>query len=133
METVPIKIVGISATATKGGNCDKVMEDALKTAASFDDVTTELITLADKEYIKEGWRYRIVSQSNDDDPLVTVGLFLGYNALGSDSALVIELDASHLEDAGTIRIIPAGMILAMEVLERGEGEAAKEERAVYFG
>jgi len=49
MESVPVKIVGISATGIKDGNCDKVMEDALKTAASFDDVDTEMITLADKD------------------------------------------------------------------------------------
>ena len=51
METVPIKIIGISATATKSGNCDRVMEEALKTAASFDHVTTEFITLSDKEFM----------------------------------------------------------------------------------
>ena len=49
MEPVPIKIVGISATAIKSGNCDKVMEEALKTARSFDHVQTEFITLAEKE------------------------------------------------------------------------------------
>ena len=51
METVPIKIIGISATATKGGNCDRGMEEALKTAASFDHVTPEFITLSDKEFM----------------------------------------------------------------------------------
>lgn len=49
MKSVPIKILGISNTPIKGGNCDRVMEEALKTAANFDSVETELITLADKE------------------------------------------------------------------------------------
>lgn len=49
MESVPVKIVGISGTSIKGGNCDKVMVEALKTAASFDHVETEFITLAEKE------------------------------------------------------------------------------------
>ncbi|MFC1859570.1 flavodoxin family protein [Thermodesulfobacteriota bacterium] len=49
MEPVPIKITGISGTMIKGGNCDKVMVEALKTAESFDHVETEFITLADKE------------------------------------------------------------------------------------
>ena len=89
---------------------------------------------ADQEYIKEGWRYRIVSQSNDDEPLVTVGTFRGYNALGSDSALVITLDSFHLDEAGRIRIIPCPMVMVMELLEmREEEKEAKDERAVYFG
>lgn len=49
MQNVPIKIVGISGTAIKDGNCDKVMKEALKTAASFEMVDTEFITLADKQ------------------------------------------------------------------------------------
>ena len=49
MEAVPIKIVGISGTSIKGGNCDNVMKEALKTARSFDHVDTEFITLADKQ------------------------------------------------------------------------------------
>ena len=54
MEAVPIKIVGISATEIKGGNCDKTMEEALKTAQSFDHVETEFITLAEKEIMEIG-------------------------------------------------------------------------------
>lgn len=49
MNTVPVKIVGVSGTSIKGGNCDKVMEEALKTARGFDQVETEFITLAKKK------------------------------------------------------------------------------------
>lgn len=49
MKEVPIKILGISATGIKDGNCDTVMQDALKTAASLGQVETEFITLADKK------------------------------------------------------------------------------------
>ncbi|MFC1858472.1 flavodoxin family protein [Thermodesulfobacteriota bacterium] len=49
MESVPVKIVGISATGIKDGNCDKVMVEALKAAEGLGDVETEFITLADKE------------------------------------------------------------------------------------
>lgn len=51
MKSVPIKIVGISATGIKDGNCDQVMVEALKAAASYEGVTTEMITLADKEFM----------------------------------------------------------------------------------
>lgn len=50
MKNVPIKIVGISSTKIKDGNCDQVMQEALKTAESYTGVTTEFITLADKEF-----------------------------------------------------------------------------------
>ena len=49
MLDVPIKIIGISATGVIDGNCDKVMKIALETAADFDHVETEFITLANKE------------------------------------------------------------------------------------
>lgn len=49
MKDVPVKIVGISNTKIKDGNCDRVMEEALRTAAGFEGVTTKFITLADKE------------------------------------------------------------------------------------
>jgi multimeric flavodoxin WrbA len=48
MQDVSVKIVGISATSIKDGNCDKVMREALKAAASLGKVETEFITLADK-------------------------------------------------------------------------------------
>jgi len=49
MQGIPIKIVGISATSIKDGNCDLVMREALETAASFEKVETEFVTLADKD------------------------------------------------------------------------------------
>nr|HID58544.1 flavodoxin family protein [Desulfobacterales bacterium] len=49
MQDVPIKIVGISGTSIEGGNCDRVMTEALKTAETFTNVETEFITLAGKE------------------------------------------------------------------------------------
>jgi multimeric flavodoxin WrbA len=49
MKSIPVKIVGISGTRLKDGNCDKVMVEALKAAESLGDVETEFITLADKE------------------------------------------------------------------------------------
>jgi multimeric flavodoxin WrbA len=43
-----VKILGISATSIEDGNCDKVMREALKAAASLEKVETEFITLAGK-------------------------------------------------------------------------------------
>jgi multimeric flavodoxin WrbA len=48
MKDDSVKILGISATGIKDGNCDNVMKEALKAAGSLDNVETEFITLADK-------------------------------------------------------------------------------------
>jgi multimeric flavodoxin WrbA len=49
VKEVPVKILGISATGIKDGNCDTVMRDALKEARSLGNVETEFLTLAEKD------------------------------------------------------------------------------------
>lgn len=45
-----VRILGISGTPIKDGNCDKMVQEALKAAAAaFEGVETEFITLADKK------------------------------------------------------------------------------------
>jgi len=50
---VRVKILGISGTPIKGGNCDTMVQEALKAAEEVGDVIggveTEFITMADKE------------------------------------------------------------------------------------
>lgn len=46
---VKVKILGISGTPIKDGNCDKMVQEALKACTQLSDVETEFITLADKE------------------------------------------------------------------------------------
>ena len=46
---VPVKILGVSGTVIKGGNCDTAVKEALKAAEKMGDVETEFVTLADKE------------------------------------------------------------------------------------
>ena len=48
-ENVTVKIVGISGTPVKGGNCDIAVQSALESAALLPGVETEFITLAEKE------------------------------------------------------------------------------------
>jgi multimeric flavodoxin WrbA len=49
METSKVKIVGISGTPIKDGNCDKLVQAALAAAGEIEGIETEFITLADKE------------------------------------------------------------------------------------
>jgi len=52
MGSVDIKILGLSATPVKGGNCDTLVQESLKAARELADeignVETEFVTLADK-------------------------------------------------------------------------------------
>jgi hypothetical protein len=82
-----------------------------------------------------GSLYRIKSLESRDHPMETVGLFKGYAAIAHETALVIELDKSHGDDKGRLRLIPANMIMAIDVL-KAEKEAVEKEgesNAVYFG
>lgn len=59
---------------------------------------------------------------------VTKGIFRGYATIGTDDAVVIELDDSHQELKGKLRLIPLHVVLAVDVLEHVPGEAAKVEK-----
>ncbi|MBU0575977.1 MAG: flavodoxin family protein [Proteobacteria bacterium] len=49
MKDFKVKILGISGTPIKGGNCEKAVHAALDTAAQMEGVETEFISLADKK------------------------------------------------------------------------------------
>jgi multimeric flavodoxin WrbA len=51
MTTIPvsIRVLGISGSPIKGGNCDTMVQEALKVASEVPGVETEFITLADKQ------------------------------------------------------------------------------------
>ncbi len=85
--------------------------------------------------LTKGSKCRIVSRGDEEHPIVTVGEFRGYVAFGHDSAISIELDASHGEDAGRIRMIPCVAVLSLDLIhmKEEEKEERKEERGVYFG
>lgn len=83
-----------------------------------------------------GSKYRIRSLESRDKPLISQGTFNGYTVFGHDDAVCIELDESHKEDAGRIRIIPAHMVIALDVLSAAEDKNSKEkeeEASTYFG
>ena len=46
---VKIRVVGVSGTPIKGGNCDTMVQEALNVAKSIGNVETEFITMADKK------------------------------------------------------------------------------------
>jgi hypothetical protein len=79
--------------------------------------------------------YKIKSLESRDHPMETIGTFKGYAAIAHDTALVIELEKVLGEEKSRLRLIPANMIMSIDVVK---AEAQKEEKegetnAVYFG
>ena len=72
--------------------------------------------------LTKGSKYRVVSLETREKPLVTHGIFKGYAAIGHDEGICLELDESHKESKGRMRIVPTHMILAIDVIESAEKE-----------
>ena len=83
--------------------------------------------------LTKGSRYRITSVETRDRPLLTHGVFRGYSAIGPDDGICMELDASHAEMAGKIRIIPCHMIISIDVVEQAEEKKEKEKPGTMYG
>lgn len=78
--------------------------------------------------LTKGSRYRIESMETRDRTKVTKGIFRGYAAIGPDDAIIIELDESHQEQQGKLRLIPIHVVLTVDVLEQVPGEAPPPEK-----
>ncbi len=83
--------------------------------------------------LTKGSRYRITSMETRDKPLITHGIFRGYAAIGPDDGICVELDQSHPDMAGKIRIIPCHMIISIDVVEQHEEKREKEKPGTMYG
>ena len=83
--------------------------------------------------LTKGSRYRIQSIETRDRPMVSHGIYRGPGAIGPDDAICVELDGSHGELAGKIRLIPTHMVISVDIVEQVEEkkEKAKEPKAMY--
>lgn len=82
-----------------------------------------------------GSQYRLRSIESRSESLVTSGIFRGFATIGQETGVAIEMDESHGEERGKLRIIPLHVILSVDVLRAKEVESEAEEAsdAVYFG
>ncbi len=78
--------------------------------------------------LTKGSRYRVESMETRERTKITKGVFRGYAAIGPDEAIVIEMDESHQEQKGKLRMIPIHMILSVDVMEQVKEEAPKAEK-----
>jgi hypothetical protein len=83
--------------------------------------------------LTKGSRYRIESMETREKPLLTHGVFKGYATIGPDDAIVMELDESHKDLAGRIRLIPCHMIIAIDVIQAVEEEKKPEKPQTMYG
>ena len=75
--------------------------------------------------LTRGSRYRITSLEARDHPLVTSGIFIGYTAIGHDEGMCVELDETHGDEAGRIRVVPTHVIVAIDIIESVDKEQRK--------
>ena len=83
--------------------------------------------------LTKGSRYRIQSVETRERPMASHGIFRGYAAIGPDDAICLELDESHKDLAGKIRLIPCHMVISIDILEQIEEKKGKAEepKAMY--
>ena len=78
-----------------------------------------------------GSKVRVRSAGNQEEALISTGVFRGLVSVGGDNSLAIELDDSVKEEKGRIRLIPTNALFALDVLEAAK--AAEEEKRTDSG
>lgn len=84
-----------------------------------------------KMELTEGSEYKITSLGGRDTVLETEGIFKGFISIGVDeTGLLIELNASHGDRAGEIRIVPLHVILLIDILRAKEDEKTEDDKGM---
>ena len=81
-----------------------------------------------------GSRYIITSLGNKDRAMITKGLFRGYTVVGNVDGVCMELDGTHRELKGKIRVLPSHMILSIDIIDaaRPKPQVAEESIERYY-
>jgi hypothetical protein len=72
--------------------------------------------------IKKGGKYKVISNSGKDDPMITNGEFIGYTILGEEGALVFKIVSGK---KNSFRLIPVSNLIAIEF---GESELVTQKK-----
>jgi hypothetical protein len=82
------------------------------------------------ELTKES-EYKIFSIGGREHMLETSGIFKGFISIGVDeTGLLMELNHSHGDMAGKVRIVPLHAILAIDILRLEENEKKDDEKGL---
>lgn len=85
------------------------------------------------EKLTPGSKCIVYSMSSNEMVVKTSGIFRGFVPLGEDTSICIELDESHGEMKGKLRLIPLGAISSIDIIELVEDEEEEsEEEKIYY-
>lgn len=80
-----------------------------------------------------GSKYRVLSLGSREEVITSRGTFKGIVSIGTIDGMAIELDDSHEDMKGKLRVIPSHVVLAVDILEAAaREEAAKEDLNVHY-
>lgn len=80
-----------------------------------------------------GSKYHIRSLASREAVLETTGVFKGVVSVGTIDGLAMELDATHKDLKGRMRVIPTHMVLAIDILEAvKKEEESKDELSMHY-
>ena len=79
--------------------------------------------------LTEGSEYKITSLGSRDSLIETSGVFKGFISVGVDeTGVLMELNSSHGDMAGRMRIVPLHVILLIDILNVKENEKKDDSR-----
>lgn len=64
-----------------------------------------------------GSKYHVRSLASREAVIETKGTFRGFTSVGSIDGIAMELDETHKELKGKLRVIPSHMILSIDIVE----------------
>ena len=81
-----------------------------------------------------GSKYHVRSLASREAVLDTRGTFRGFTSVGTIDGLAMELDETHKELAGKMRVIPSHMVLSIDIIEavKTEDEVKKDEMSMHY-
>ena len=74
-----------------------------------------------------GSKYHVRSLASREAITETRGTFRGFTSVGSIDGLAMELDETHKELKGKMRVIPSHMVLSIDILEAAKTDEEKSE------
>lgn len=72
-----------------------------------------------------GSRYHVRSLASREAIQETRGVFRGFTSVGSIDGLAMEMDETHKELKGKLRVIPSHMVLSIDILEAAKKDEEK--------
>ena len=85
----------------------------------------------DRMEITVGSVYKITSLGARENVIETEGTFKGFISIGVDeTGLLMELNSTHGEMAGRVRIVPLHVILLIDILDAKENEKKEDDKGM---